>query len=289
MVSSVILQAYLDERISFTHCLEILAVACGRKRIARFTGNGAHLKDLETLMGRISMPCAIAPLHLEPVFSGPLGDHFGRVAHGLPHGEEEGVLFLGPPDFIEAAVDMELHGCAAEQAAELYGYPLCCARNYERAIQHGAYWVDSFLAGIRGIMRAPWLMNRFGRLFVPHHSILPDYFPCHINCSPSLALAGTYHDMLEQEGLHALIALVKGHLARTVLRHAGCLYMVSQPEIEKEETVATVLAVWPYASQVLDTEVLSIRQEEGDIFVTVPGKTRVACGAEHPATCLIFA
>ena len=288
MVSNIILQAFLDDGICFTECLEILAVAYGRKKIVRLTGNRQRLKLLEALMQRIPIHCLIAPFHLEPVFSGALGDHFGRVAQGEPQGEKEGALFAGPQALIEAAANMELHGCDAEEAAELYGYPLCCARNYERAIQHGAYWADSFLAGTRGTTRAPWLMNRFGRLFAPYLSLLPDYFPCHITCAPSLALAQEYLTMLEQEALGVLAEHAKIHLARTVLRHGGCLYQVSRPEGKNKETAVTVLAAWPYAGQALDATVLLLRLEGKEISVSIPGKTSSAGETDRAAVCLIF-
>lgn len=288
MVSNVILQAFLDDGISFIECLEILAVACGRKKIVRLTGNEQRLKDIEALMQRIPIHCLIAPLHLELMFSRPLGDCFVRAAHGLPHGEEEGVLYAGAPTLLEAAVEMELHDCTAEEAAELYGFPQCCARHYEHTIQQSEYWVDSFLAGVRGMVHAPWLMNRFGRLFAPYLSMLPDYFPCHINCASSLALAGRYRDMLEQEGLSVLAELAKRHLARTVLHHAGCLYLVNTPEDEREEQAVRVLAVWPYAGQAFESDVLIVRLEREALSVSVPGKTRATDMVDHPAACLIF-
>ena len=288
MVSNVILQAFLDDGISFTECLEILAVACGRKKIVRLTGNRQRLKALKAFMQRISIHCHIAPFHLELMFSRPLGDCFVRAAHGLPHGEEEGVLYAGAPTLLEAAVEMELQDCTAKEAAELYGFPQCCARNYEHTIQQGEYWVDSFLADVRGLVHAPWLMNRFGRLFSPHLSMLPDYFPCHATCAPSLALAKEYLDMLEQEGLGTLAELAKNHLARTVLYHTGCLYMVSPPKDEEAETSVAVLAVLPYAGQALDTTALNIRRRGEDIFVSTSEKTRVADVVEHQAVCLSF-
>jgi hypothetical protein len=154
----------------------------------------------------------------------------------------------------------------------LYGYPQCCAQNYEANIQHNAYWVDSFFAGVSGVARISWLMNRMGRLFAPYLSMLPDYFPCNVTCADSLRLAEEYAALLEVAGLTLLRDLAKEHLARPVLKHAGCLYWlrpIQEGELNGEGTpiVVQVADAIAYAGTRLEIDTLTLVRKPGGLAV----------------------
>jgi hypothetical protein len=291
VIINTILQAFLNDRITFTECLEILAVIRERKRVARLTGDRARLADLNDLARDLGWPGAAAPFHLERTFANRLGDAFCRLVSGPPPPGRDGVFFIGRPDAITAAVEMEARGCPAEEAARLYGYPPCYARKYETKIQHGEFWVKSFLDGLGGIVRAPWIMNRFGRFFAPYLSILPDYFPCHLRCDASLALGQAYLDILREAGLDAWGELAKSHLARPMLHYDGGLYLV-RPETESEPTPdgqplrVEVLSVWAYAGCPLPAPELAIRLTAAGLAVSPAGAA--ASGAASPTASYIM-
>ena len=274
-----LLRALLDERLEWTDFLELLAVRAGRKSVVRLTGQPDRLEELSRLAQMIDLPCAVAPLHLEGVFVTPLRDRFSRLRPGFPGAGEEGILFIGREEGISRALDMEGEGCPPDAAARLYGYPQCCARVYQNRIQNGQCpWVDSFLAEVRGVAHFPWQMNRMGRLFAPYLSILPDYFPCSPRCAESLNMAESYADLLHEAGLSMLEKLIREHLARPVLRHAGCLYLLhplrdALSSGNGEDLHVRVMDVFPYAGPAVESPELTITCGPGGLALRETGKT----------------
>ena len=290
MFDRTILQTFLQEIISFTECLELLAVTVQQKPLIRMTGSANRLETLVALMRKLDLPHVIAPIHLVPRFDSNLDDHFASIAPGLPQDGQEGVLFAGLAEAVSAAMELELHGCPTMDAARLYGYPLCCAQNYDEHIQQGEYWINSFLSGLHGVVWAPWFMNRIGRLFSPCLSSLPDYFPCHLQCPASLELAKEYMTLLEKLDLALLVQLVKEHLTRPVLRHAGCLYLL-QPSKEQElpaantTMIAEIVDVISYAGAKIPENSLVLTYKNGALHIQTPGHVYTP---ESDTTLLLF-
>jgi hypothetical protein len=290
---NILLRALADETLDFTECLESLAALCGRKKMLRFTGRVERLECLSELMESIDLPHVIAPLHLRTDFTTPLGDTFSRIQEGSPKHDETGILFAGQSETVQAALAIERGGCPSAEVAALYGYPPCCATAYE-FIRQGTFWADIFLRDALGIMRVSWLMNRFARLFSPFLSMLPDYFPCSLHCHESLALAQSYADTLEENGLPTLLEAARQHMLRPVLRYAGCLYQLEiqgGTSLEKNLSVkdglgldADILAVWPYSGQPLLTQHLTLEQQDGKLHIhardnngTLPDDPHAVC------------
>lgn len=270
-----ILQFFLEERLEWTEFLEMLALLAGEKNVVRFTGNQQRLRELGDLAERLNLPFALAPLHLENIFNNSLKDSFCRLVPGYPTGVEEGILFLGAEKYLAASIDLEESGCQAKEAARLYGYPQCCATKYEKSIQNGKYtWLDSFLENLRGIQSFPWPMNRFGRLFAPFLSSLPDYFPCSPTCGESLRLAKNYYSLLQRYGMPQLADLVQRHLAQPVLKHGGCLFLL-MPLYDKPYTGTElkVMArdVYAYAGTPPENVQLTLHFDSDGIFLCETG------------------
>ncbi len=248
-----ILEALAGKRLEFTEALELLALAGGLKKVARFTGTARRLARLDNWLEALAWPHALAPFHLETAFKTGLGDRFSRIAPGPPTARRHlGVCFIGEASATRAAVDLEISGCPAAEAAKLYGYPACCAENYETEIQHGRPWPESFLSGTQGLGEAPWPLNRFGRLFSPGLAALPDYFPCRLHCAASLALAQDYLALLRDLKLFSLITLIQEHLSRPILHLAGVIHKLApfgdwEPGREGPPLIVETLASWNYA------------------------------------------
>ncbi|MDE5831562.1 MAG: hypothetical protein K2H64_00995, partial [Desulfovibrio sp.] len=148
--------------------------------------------------------------------SGP-ADRFSRIESGYPSEEREGAVFIGERRYIEQAIGLELDGCDPAETAHLYGYPSCCAEAYRDRIQAGdCSWLDAYFDGVENGASLPWEMNRFGRLFSPYLSLLPDYFPCSARCEESLALGRLYGSVLLETGLEVLYGFAKDFLSRAV-------------------------------------------------------------------------
>jgi hypothetical protein len=267
-----ILRAYLHENIGFTDLMELLAVVLGKKSVARFTGLPETLERFSSLMREINISFKIPPIHLETQYENTIYDTFSKLSPGHATDMEEGILFAGDPDSIQKAIDLETNGCPADKTANLYGYPDCCAQNYENNIQRKVYWTDSFFRSSKPIENGSWMMNRLGRLFSPYLSILPDYFPCSFKCSKSLKLSEEYSSLLETAGLSSLLDLAKEHLSRPVLRHAGCIYWLrpfQKPLFfeEGEPFEAEVMEVLSYEGIRLSGGALTLSYK--DSFLTV--------------------
>jgi hypothetical protein len=290
MSTLTVLKAFCEDLLSFTSCLELLAVLNDLKRVARLTGPVEDLITLQQSLKNTNLTLCIAPFHLEASFSNLLEDTFVRVVPGLAKGGMEGILFAGKARAcVDAAIALESEGSPAGQAADLYGYPPCCARNYENAIQHGRHWVASFLRGMRGILRAPWPMNRFGRIFAPYVSLLPDYFPCHIACQSSLDLAWKYKEMLQRGGLAPLLDMAKTWLSRPVLHHDGCLYLVEAlpgNTIGDKAFNVRIISTIAYAGQRLEKDILALDFDDGELTIR---NSATGSGQEAEKTiCIVF-
>ncbi|MDR2457388.1 MAG: hypothetical protein LBD41_02780 [Clostridiales Family XIII bacterium] len=219
-----ILQAYLNDMIEFTNLMELFAFLSGIKSVIRFTGLPNELQNYASIVCRLNLFYKIPPIHLKTIYQNSIFDSFTEIVSGFPAKDEFGLLFVGSPEHIDRAIDLENSGCPAHEAALLYGYPKCCADNYEKNIQHDIFWLNSYFEKAPCIDSISWKINRIGRLFEPYLSILPDYFPCSVNCEKSLSLANEYCSLLEQRNLSPLIKIIREHLARPVLIHEGCIY-----------------------------------------------------------------
>lgn len=265
-----LLKALDQTTFNWLEYLELLALRHHMKRIVRFTAAYSQLNTLKILAEELALHAQIAPFHLEPVFANGLCDQFSRIAPGAPEPGQEGVIFFGSEPDIERAISLESNGCSALETARHYGYPECCAANYEKRIQGGEeIWIDSFLKDITQFEILPWQMNRAGRLFAPYLSILPDYFPCSCYCKPSLSLAAAYEVILRAEGLHGLLELVKTHLARPLLLFEGCLYWMESKHKPRHEQEfhSHVIATLPFKGINLPYSELTISQSGRGLFI----------------------
>ena len=278
MHRDILLRAFLEDRIEWTECLEMLALCGGRKNVVRLTGQPSRLENLAVLARELGLASGAAQLHLETRFDTTLMDHFSQLAAGYPQAGEEGILFIGSKTTVAAALELETSGCPSDAAARLYGYPECCAHAYQQHIQSGhSLWVDAFFAETHGIARLPWQMNRTGRLFAPYLSLLPDYFPCSPTCAESLKLARSYSDMLDEIGLGSLENLIHEHLARPLLLHAGCLYRLHtvQGAVAPSDNPRTfrvqVMDALPYAGTALASRELTLSWDSEKLALCAPG------------------
>ena len=291
MVVLKILEAFERRRLAFYEALELLALTAGLKQVVRLTGTTRRLNSLAGWLKSLGLGSRVASFHLETVFSTGLGDCFSRLAPEPPAGRQAGVIFIGEPQIAEAAEELERNGCPAGPVAELYGYPKCCAENYETDIQGGHYWLESFLRGLTGFAAAPWPMNRFGRLFQAGLTALPDYFPCRLDCAASLELSGRYLAMLRDFKLSALVEMMADYLRRPVLHQAGVVYQVRaalDQDWELRPFEAEVLSAWSYGGKSLPATRLFIRPQGRGISVRVLPEDCEARPEEKSSTFIRF-
>lgn len=113
---------------------------------------------------------------------------------------------------------------AARELAALYGYPECCATAYAE-VQGGKPWLEVFLRGSDPTDRIrDWRGNKTAYLFPPHPTLLPEYFPCSVDCAPTARLARAYEAVLQEHGLQKLLDIIREGLMRPLLLFGGIMY-----------------------------------------------------------------
>lgn len=251
--------------------LELLAVLMGEKKFVQISGSVKRLEMLSSLAHTFDLYWAIPPIHLETIFDTSMGDSFFRYAPGKPENDAEGIIFIGDKSTIIYMIDMKNKGFSDKEAANLYGYPSCCANIYKNNIKNGnKTWVDSFLENIHGVKILPWQTNRLARIFTPYFSCIPDYFPCSPFCEASIRLAKIYFSLLQRLKLYNLAALVKKHLSQPLLRYKGCIYLLNKIATDKLtncKLTVKVDGVNPYIGTPITNKELNLHCTSEGIFI----------------------
>ena len=73
-------------------------------------------------------------------------------------------------------------------------------------------------------LRRDWRGNKAAYLFPPHPTLLPEYFPCSVDCEPTARLARAYEAVLQEHGLQKLLDIIREGLMRPLLLFGDSLY-----------------------------------------------------------------
>jgi hypothetical protein len=199
--------------------LELLAYASGFKPVVRLVADAASGEALTKFCQRQHWPWRWSDFWLEPVFHTPLNDTFTRLAYGQAPLNCNRVLFVGHEAATHRAEELEgmADPMAARELASLYGYPECCVAAYAE-VQSGKPWLAVFLRDSDpGDRVRDWRGNKAAYLFPPHPTLLPEYFPCSVDCAPTARLARTYEAVLQEHGLQKLLVILREGLMRPLL------------------------------------------------------------------------
>jgi hypothetical protein len=212
--------------IAWANVLELLAYASGLKPVVRLVTDATSRKALTDFCRRQHWPWRWSDFWLEPVFHTPLNDTFTRLVYGHAPADGDRVLFVGHEVATRRAEELEgmADPTAARELAALYGYPECCAVAYAE-VQGGKPWLEVFLRGSDPADRVrDWRGNKAAYLFPPHPTLLPEYFPCSVDCEPTARLARAYESVLDEYGLRELADIIRQSLMRPLVLFGGILY-----------------------------------------------------------------
>ena len=209
--------------IAWANVLELLAYASGFKPVVRLVADAASREILADFCQRQQWPWRWSGFWLEPVFHTPLNDTFTRLVYGHVPPNCNRVLFVGHEAATRRAEELEgmSDPMTARELAALYGYPECCVTAYAE-VQSGKPWLEVFLRGSDpGDRVRDWRVNKAAYLFPPHPTLLPEYFPCSVDCAPTARLARAYEAVLDEYGLRELADIIRQSLMRPLLLFGG--------------------------------------------------------------------
>lgn len=221
-----ILELFDRDQIAWANVLELLAFASGLKPVVRLVVDFASHGVLADFCLRQQWPWRWSGFWLEPVYHTTLNDTFTRLAYGSPPADCDRVLFVGQDIATRRAEELEVkfERGAIRELATLYAYPECCAAAYAE-VQGGVSWLEVFLRDSDpGDKVRDWRNNKAAYLFPPHPTLLPQYFPCSVDCKATARLAQTYETVLHDYGLDALLDSVHNCLRQPLLLFRGSLY-----------------------------------------------------------------
>ena len=212
--------------IEFKSFIEFLALQHGQKNVVRLVVDEPTYLVLEKLCKKHGIAFLKSDFNLKLAFTTSLLDTFYEITSADNPDSDRFVIFCGNKETAIEACSVERDGCDVEETARIYGYPKCCAQNYQR-VQNGEHWVVPYLTNASSTGPYSWLNNKVAYLFQPHLTIIPDYFPCAIDCEKTHNLAQRYASLLRDAGLHSILNIIRDSLRLPLLFHDGYIYQFS--------------------------------------------------------------
>ena len=219
--------------LEFKSFIEFLALKVGFKNVVRLVVNETTYLIIDNLCKRHGITCLKSDFGLKLSFSTNLLDSFYEITTSDCQDSDCFVIFCGSKNSVSEACVIERDGCNSDETARIYGYPKCCAQNYQR-IQDGEHWIIPYLTNVSAPGPYSWMNNKLAYLFQPHLTIFPDYFPCSIDCLETHRLASKYSTSMENLGLGSLLKIVKNSLTLPILVHGGYIYQFSNLALQSE-------------------------------------------------------
>ena len=115
---------------------------------------------------------------------------------------------------------------------ELYQYPDCCIKAYNHHIEHGGYWLDFLLKKTTGFNHS-FFSNKLAYL-IDETSIIPDYFPCSLDCEQTIMLGKSYRDLLIENNLLDYYQDIKEKLVKPIIVGDGIIFQLKQNLMEMD-------------------------------------------------------
>lgn len=199
-------------------CLDVAAVVCDIKNVARFSLDSEQMNP-ENLAAFDALGVEAIP---QPLFTNLLrndGDknEYCSLMDTPINANSKQVMYVvkkGNREFADKLYTLELGDGTALEIGLFLGYPACCCRAYG-AIQAGQDWLDSMLANTPKNDKLFAACNRCARLF-GDWAVMPDYFPCSFSCRASRELAKQFDTASRSVGLSNYLDEAWHHLSSEI-------------------------------------------------------------------------
>jgi hypothetical protein len=202
------------QAVAERNLLELLGLVHGLKNIVRLPIDDHEWPEVLHYCTKLGLSVEKSSFRLATVRTTELGDTFTtNVPWDDPRGKGYICYIARDPALMPQADELEQKGTSLE-LAELYQYPRCCAEAYQD-IMDGTYWADLLLRRSTG-SRHSFFGNKLAYLF-DGASLIPDYFPCSLDCEPTRSLAMVYEQLLRRIGLDAMVDSLRSRLSRPIV------------------------------------------------------------------------
>jgi hypothetical protein len=138
-----------------------------------------------------------------------------------PRGEFFAVIVSKLSNDLERALELENNDASFRSFGEMYEYPPCCVEAYE-GLERGGNWISTYLSRSAPAAEGSIYTNRLGVLF-DGSTLLPDFFPCKLDCGLTEDLGRRYESLLQQVGAHAYVKQARRSLSAPIVVCSGFL------------------------------------------------------------------
>jgi hypothetical protein len=192
-----------------------------------------------------------------------------------PRGEFFVVIISRSSEDLERALELENNDASFRSFGEMYEYPPCCVEAYED-LERGGNWISTYLSRSAPAAEGSIYTNRLGVLF-DGYTLLPDFFPCTLNCRLTEDLGRRYESLLQRAGADADVKQARRSLSAPIVVRSGCLLQLYECQRSADG--------WQFDSDQVrvicwDSSVPSDNSfREADTVQVSAGRFRLLCGS----------
>ena len=202
--------------------LELLGLFMGMKRVVRLVVTEETYSVIAEFCQRNGLIQRHSRNKQAPKVRAATGDTFTvSVDWDDPSGKYFVVIIGQNYNEVCLALDCENRSVSYQAFGELYEYPSCCIEAYAD-LEAGDEWVSAYLRRSPADQSGSFYSNRLGVLF-DGSTLIPDFFPCRLNCVSAGELGRQYETLLKNIAWHAYVARIKASLSAPILIRSGSL------------------------------------------------------------------
>jgi hypothetical protein len=211
-----------SKNLSNHNFLELLGLIDNKKRVVRLIVTDTSYRIVREFCRKHGLLEKHSFKKQAPKIEDITGDTFTvSVDWDDPRGEFFAVIVGRRADDLEQALALEDNDASFRAFGEMYEYPPCCVEAYED-LERGGNWISTYLSRSAPAAEGSIYTNRLGVLF-DGHTLLPDFFPCKLNCPLTEDLGRRYESLLQQASAHVYVNQARRSLSAPIVVRCGFL------------------------------------------------------------------
>ena len=216
------------ESFSSRNMLEVLALQKGVKNVVRIPIKSHEWDILKQFCNDNDFSICHSNFKISVKRKTTLGDVFTENVSWDSNSEN----IVGFVAYIATSMGIAKKASNLESSAdsfvlgELYQYPNCCVKAYSDHIEEEGFWLDFLLKKTIGFSHSLY-SNKLAYL-IDETSIIPDYFPCSLNCKETIKLGKIYKNILLECQLEDYYKDLKKNLKKPIVVGDGILFQFAE-------------------------------------------------------------